>query len=191
MDARGGTPLADGTLGATAQVAGTEGSKLLNHPQRAFTAELELAWFDYLDLAFKALPPDDTARAAWLDLDRFSTQWVTATPSSALGWVLGNDIFPEVAATYLALPSPACAPLAGLRIGRYGDTLDPSGFKLTTLALPGDGWRTRHDVIKHLLSRDIQSHGLPSTCEVFGLFAPLLPQPGRDEVASFTCRTCS
>ena len=157
-------------------------------PQRAFTAQLELAWFDALDIAFKSLPNHDLGRAAWLNCDRFSTQWVTAIPSPSLGFVLGNDAFCEVFATYLALPSPACAPLVGQRIGSYAEGLDPHGIKLATLSLPGDGWRKRHDALKHLLDRDIQDHGVPCTCEVFGLFAPLLPQPARSTVAAFTAR---
>ena len=141
----------------------------------------ELAFYDQLDLEFKALQPSSPERQAWLNMDRFSIQWVTVVPSPKLGWVLGNDVFPEVVATYLALPSPACAPLVGQRIGRYRDVLDPFGVKLTTLSLPGDGWRIRHDELKHLIDKDVQGHGIPCSCEVFGLFAPLLPQEARAE----------
>ena len=84
-------------------------------------------------------------------------------------------------AACLALPSPACAPLVGQRIGRYRDVLDRYGVELTTLSLPGDGYRTRHDELKHLMDRDIQHHGVSCFCEVFGLFAPLLPQDVRSE----------
>jgi len=136
-----------------------------------------------LDLAFKALPSTDPQRQAWLNLDRFSTQWVTALPCPSMGWVLGNDVFPEVAATYLALPSPACASLVGRRIGRYQAVLDPLGHRLAALSLPGDGWRVRHDELKHLIAKDVQGHGVPCTCEVFGLFAPLLPQGQTDLLA--------
>ena len=178
----------EGALSMPLRAAGTEGSKVLLKPQKTLTYELELAHFDGLDSVFKRLPPGDVGRVAWLSLDRFSTQWVTALPSPTLGWVLGNDVFSEVAATYLALPSPACAPLVGQRIGRYQDQLDPLGTKLMTLCLPGDGWRTRHDALKHLLFQDIRRMGAPCTCEVFGLFAPLLPQRGRDETASYPHR---
>ena len=106
-----------------------------------------------MDLELKALPRTSLARQAWLNLDRFSTQWVTALPFSNMGWVPGNDVFPEVVATYLALPSPACAPVVGQRIGRYREVLDPFGTKLATLSLPGDGWRIRHDELKHLIDR--------------------------------------
>ena len=64
---------------------------------------------------------------------------MTAIPSPSLGFVLGNDAFAEVFATYMALPSPACAPLVGQRVGCYRDVLDPHGVRLTTLSLPGDG----------------------------------------------------
>ncbi len=62
------------------------------------------------------------------------------------------------------------------------------GSILTTLSPPGDGWRKRHDALKHSIYKDIRQHGLPTTCEVFGLFAPLLPQPGRDEASKIPQR---
>ena len=99
----------------------------MRKPQRAFTEALELARYDRLDLEFKALAQSNPERQAWLNLDRFSTQWVTALPSPEMGWVLGNDVFSEVVATYLSLPSPACRPLVGQTVGRYRDTLDPRG----------------------------------------------------------------
>ena len=105
-----------------------------------------------------------------------------------MGWVLGSDAFPEVVATYLALPSPACTPLVGQRIGRYRDVLDPFGTKLATLSLPGDGWRVRHDELKYLIDKDVRGHGLPCSCEVFGLFAPLLPQADRAELLGAPAR---
>ena len=40
----------------------------------------------------------------------------------------------------------------------------------------------RHDELKHLLDKDVQGHGIPCSCEVFGLFAPLLPQEARAEL---------
>ena len=165
-----------------APIAGTQDLQPLQKPQHAFTEALELARYDQLDLEFKALALSNPERQAWLNTDRFSTQWVTAVPSQTMGWVLGNDIFAKVVATYLALPSPACSPLVGQRIGRYRDALDQFGDKLATLALPGDAWRTRHDELKHLVFKDIRRHGLPCSCEVFGLFAPLLPQEARSEL---------
>ena len=55
-------------------------------------------------------------------------------------------------------------------------------MRLSTLPLPGDGWRVRHDELKHLIAKDMRGHGVPCTCEVFGLFAPLLPQSVRSDV---------
>ena len=93
--ARGGTAPTEGALSRPVRAAGTEDAKILRRPQSAFTAELDLAWFDSLDIAFKSLPQGDQGRTAWLNLDRFSTQWVTALPSPSLGWVLGNGVFPS------------------------------------------------------------------------------------------------
>ena len=183
-----GQLLDDGALAVPVSAAGTEHSKPLKHPQRAFTEQIELACYDRLDIAFKNLPVGDAARTVWLNLDRFSTQWVTALPSSHLGLMLGNDVFSEIFATYLALPSPTCAPMVGQPIGRFRETLDAYGLKLTTLPLPGDGWRLRHDTVKHLINKDVSQHGQPCLCEVFGLFAPLLPQHGRDAVMAMPRR---
>ena len=72
--------------------AGAEEGKVQRKPQKAFTSTLEMAWFDEVDAAFKSLP-GGMARAAWLNVDRFSTQWVSAVPSSSLGLVLGNGVF--------------------------------------------------------------------------------------------------
>lgn len=85
----------------------------------------------------------------------------------------------------MARPSPACAPLVGQLVGRQSEVLDPYGAKLTTLALPGDGW---HDTLKFLLDRDIQEHGVVCSGEVFGLFAPLLPQHGVVEIDNLPAR---
>ena len=186
--ARHGESPLEGPFSVPVRAAGTEDAKTLRKPQHAFTQALELAYYDQLDLEYKALPRSSPERHTWLNLDRFSTQWVTALPSAPLGWVLGNDVFSEVVATYLTLPSPACRPLVGQTIGRYRDTLDALGAKLTTLALPGDGWRIRHDELKQLLCKDMRSHGLPCSCEVFGLFAPLLPQAGRSELMAAPMR---
>ena len=109
-------------------------------------------------------------------------------PSPTLELVLGNDTLGEVFAAYMALPSPACASLVGQRDGRHRDALDPYGVKLTTLALPGDGWRNRHHTLKYLLDRHIQEHGVSCSCEVFGLFAPLLPSPGLAEIGNLPAR---
>jgi len=184
----GGQSPTDGALSVPVSAAGVVDGSLASKPQNAFTAAVELAWYEALDAGFKSLPSEDPARTAWLNVDRFSTQWVTALPSPTLGLVLGNDAFSEVFATYLALPSPACAPLVGQRIGRYRDVLDTHGTKLSTLSLPGDGWRMRHDTVKHLIDRDIQDHGVPCSCEVFGLFSALLPQPGQAATAALPAR---
>jgi hypothetical protein len=41
------------------------------------------------------------------------------------------------------LPSPACASRLGEMIGNSGLPLDAYGHRLSSLVLPGDGWRTR------------------------------------------------
>ena len=93
-----------------------------------------------------------------------------------------------MACRYFGLPSPACASLVGTRIGRTRQTLDPHGFRLRTAALPGDGWRTQHDSIKWQILADLREMGVHANAEVFGLFAPLLPQVARDDFEALPLR---
>ena len=159
-----GTPLADslagswhtlqievrdspGPLSVPAHIAGRGVAKL----QRAITAQREARRFQELDVFVRSLAPDDMRHAAWVNLDRFSTTWVTAWPCRDA--YLSNAEFMEVSSWYFGLPSPACSPRAGERIGNTRLVLDRYGSLLTTAHLPGDGWRTQHDSLKWRLWR--------------------------------------
>ena len=48
---------------------------------RALTAQREAIGYQVLDVWIRGLPADDMRRAAWLNLDRFSTTWVSCWPS--------------------------------------------------------------------------------------------------------------
>ena len=56
--------------------------------------------------------------------------------------------------------------------------VDMFGDKVMAATLSGDGWRTRHDMVKAELNRLCVWSKLPATCEVFGLFSHLIPQEG-------------
>jgi hypothetical protein len=154
--------------------------------QKAITKQRELAKFQQLDVEIRALPNDDMRRAAWLNLNSFSTTWVSAWPDRDA--FLSNAEFGEVSTFYFGLPSPACRALTGQRIGSLRTVLDSHGCRLTTARLPGDGWRTQHDTIKWLLTEDMRHMSVRSTTEVYGLFAPLIPQHGRNQLDRATAR---
>ena len=145
--------------------------------QKALTEQRERTRVLQLDATIRGLPAEDVGRLTWLSLDKFSTVWVTAWP--ARDAYLSNPEFGEVGAAYFALPSPACRSLVGQVIGRSRQTLDPHGLRLTTATLPGDGWRTQHDVLKWRLSEDAREMGVRCRTEVYGLFAAVIPQAGR------------
>ena len=144
--------------------------------QRAITRQREQKRLDSLDVRIRALPPADMRRAAWLNADRNSTVWVTAWPTR--DGHLSNPEFTEVATWYFGLPSPACGPLTGQRIGDTRHVLDRHGASLTTAALPGDGWRTQHDALKWRIFEDAKEMGARCRVEVYGLFAACMPQDG-------------
>ena len=124
------------------------------------------------------LPHDDIRRAAWLNIDRYTTVWVNAWPSQDM-WSSDEEFF-EITCRYFGLPSPACATLVGASIGGTRNRLDAYGFKLCAAALPGDGFRDQHDTLKWQLLEDLREMRVRATPEVYGLFAPLLPQVARD-----------
>ena len=99
---------------------------------------------------------------------------------------LSNPEFGEVAPAYFGLPNPACQFSVDQPIGRTRARLDAYGMNLATVSLPGDGWRTQHDVIKWRLAEDAREMGVRCRTEVYGLFAPLLPQIA--QVVSTNCR---
>ncbi len=116
-------------------------------------------------------------RHAWLNLDSFSTAWVTCWPSK--DQYLSNSEFSEIAARYFGLPSPACEALYGESIAGTKQTLDRFGVRLGALPLLGDGWREQHDCLKWQIVQDAREMGVPVLPEVYGLFAACIPQRGR------------
>ena len=111
---------------------------------------------------------------AWPQRDKLTAHWLLALPGPETG--LSSAVFVEAAAAHLCLPSPACSDKVGQKVGRT--TVDIYGDKVRSVALPGDGFRTRHDTIKQLISRMCIWAGLNSECEVFGRFSGLIQQEG-------------
>ena len=160
-----GDNTAEGPLMEPARAAGAGVVKM----QRALTRQREQVRFQALDVNIRALSPADMRRAAWVNIDRFSKAWVTALPGNDT--LMTNAEFQEAASFYYGLPSPACAAVVGQRIAGSRATVDTHGCRLTTAALPGDGWRTQHDAIKWMQVR--------TRPEVYGLFAACIPQAGK------------
>ena len=111
---------------------------------------------------------------AWPQMDKLSAAWLLALPGPHTG--LSNSIFSEAACKTLCLPSPSCRDRIGEKVGRV--VVDEFGDKIMAAPLPGDTWRIRHDAVKSELNRLFHWSGIPAVCEVFGLFAHLIPQEG-------------
>ena len=147
--------------------------------QRAITRQCEQKKLKSLDARVHALPPADMRRAAWLNVDRNSTVWVTAWPTR--NGYLSNPEFAEVATRYFGVPSPACGPLVGQRIANTRHMLDRHGASLTTAPLPADG-------VKWRIFEDAKEMGARCLVEVYGLFAACMPQDGRALAADMPSR---
>ena len=166
----------DGPLMSSAEYMRPDGTKL----QNALTKRRELIRFQSLDIDLRSLANDDMRKAAWLNTDRFSTAWVSSWPTPDL--TLSNPEFLEVATFYFGLPSPGCASAVGERIANTRAVVDAYGTRLTTTALPGDGWRSQHDALKWRIAQDAREMQVRMRTEVFGLFAGCMPQAGRRRV---------
>ena len=175
-------PTTPGVLRHAAEAAGKGCANL----QRELTGLRETSRFHDLDVAIRSLSYDDVRRAAWISCDKFSTTWVSVWPSVESR--VSNLEFAEIAARYFGVPSPACAPLVGQPIGNTRAVLDAFGSRLTTAALPGDGFRRQHDAVKWRLDEDLREMGVRARTEVYGLFAAVLPQNARDAISQWPLR---
>ena len=167
----------DGQLAVAAEGAGNGSST--GATRKAVVEQREMTRGKVLAKCLKEYH-DRLARPAWSwpQRDKLSSQWLLALP--APGSDMSSAVFAEAFASHLCLPSPACEGRVGEKLGRA--TVDRYGDSVQAAALPGDGWRTRHDSIKLLLSSLCRWAGLPVRCEVFGLFAHLIPQVGLSRI---------
>ena len=111
---------------------------------------------------------------SWPERDKLSSQWLLALPGHDT--LLTSEEFAECIAALLCLASPACALLVGQRVGRT--SVDRYGDSVMAARLAGDGWRRRHDAIKMRLFGLLRWAGIEVDCEVFNIFAGLIPQQG-------------
>ena len=111
---------------------------------------------------------------SWPERDKLSSQWLLALPGSDTS--PSSDEFSECLAALLCLPSPACSPLIGQRVGR--SSVDKYGDVVMAAALQGDGWRRRHDTVKMRIFGLLRWAGVEVDCEVFNIFSGLIPQQG-------------
>ena len=121
--------------------------------------------------------PDRRVRPvmSWGERDKLSSAWLLALPAGDT--CLSSPVFAEAAAALLCIPSPACADKIGYEVGdrrvdQFGDQVQAAR------GVEGDDWRKRHDNIKMMISRLLRWAKMPFQCEVFNMFAHLIPQDG-------------
>lgn len=105
-------------------------------------------------------------------LGRFATVLLTAIPT--LDAVLTARQWHERVARYYGKASPACNTVLGQRVkGPSTPVIDAYGAVIESTALPGDGWRTYHDIVKHSIAMAAYAMHVNIDVEVFNLFADL------------------
>ena len=116
---------------------------------------------------------------SWRERDKHSTAWLLCFPG--LDTSLSNEEFSEAACALLVRPSVACATRVGERMPR-GGTICKWGDSVCNALMRGDGFRKRHDAMKLHLRRLLVWAGIPADCEVFNLFAAVIPQEGLNRI---------
>jgi hypothetical protein len=111
---------------------------------------------------------------SWPERDKLSSQFLLHLPGHSS--TLTPEEFSECTAALLCLPSPACQDKLGEVVGRR--KVDLYGDNVVGQRLPGDGWRHRHYVVKDKILSLLRWAGVEVRCEVFNLFAGLIPQQG-------------
>ena len=162
-----------GPLTSTCAASGEEGRS----SRRKITEQRE----DLRQLAMTLCLKKHWDRAArpvtvYQNLDKLSDPWVQSLPGPHTG--LSSAVFSEAMAARLCLHSPAVVSsgMVGRPVGTSGAIIDPFGDAiLCCKELPGDSWRHRHDTDKVAIRRECLISKLPNDCEVYGLFAHLMP----------------
>ena len=170
-----------GELAAVCDIAGgerTEGST-----RRAIVQQREGLRHDVLSLALQR-HGDREARpvTVFQNFDEISGAWLLALPGPDNG--LSSPVFSEAMAAHLCLPSPAVT--AGQWVGkttvRGGAVIDKFGDAIMCCKhLPGDTWRARHDTGKLAIVSECLDAKVVHDCEVYGLFADLIPAQASDQ----------
>ena len=144
---------------------------------------MELRQSTWLRLLQKALEehPDQSWRPVWSlpQRDKLSSSWCLLLPFP--DFTLSPAEFGEVMAAHLCLASPVCSTKLGAALpgrGRQRPVVDQYGDQVCTATLPGGGHKIRHDETKNTLHRMMKWAGMAVQCEVFGLFAGVIPQAG-------------
>ena len=125
--------------------------------------------------------PDPKKRqvVAWANRDKLCTAWLQSLPGPD---GFSNPEFTEALALVLCIPSPACKDRVGEKVGK--SVVDVFGDSIMSAHLPGDDWRTRHDKVKMAINSLCSWARLPTTVEVWGLFAHLIPQEALNKIES-------
>ena len=108
--------------------------------------------------------------------DKCAGRWLLTSGGRDLG--LSSAVFKEALSSHLCLPSPAIqgGGWVGKAVGTRGAIIDKFGDAVMSCGeICGDTWRRRHDGVKQAVVQESLLSGVQVDCEVYGLFADLLP----------------
>ena len=158
-----------GPLEAKVEAAG-QGSRDGSTRKKITEAREELRGAVMKECLSRMRNPKKRATIAWQNRDKLASAWLSCLPGPE---GMNGPAFTEALSLTLCMPSPVCKDRIGCSVGKR--TVDIFGDNIMAAALPGDHWRTRHDKMKMTINSLCTWARLPATCEVWGLFAHLIP----------------
>ena len=84
------------------------------------------------------------------------------------------------------MPTPACKDRIGEKVGAR--RVDLFGDEVVNEVLTRDSWRGRHDKVKSEYNRLLNYCGVPASCEVWGVFAHIVPQQALNRTEAYRQR---
>jgi len=167
-----------GVLACAAKAMGLKVDKevLPGGMQLRITIEIEHRRHAVLNREFLALNAGDVRRVAWLNVDSFSSQWVSSWMAEG---PLSNMEFEYISGTYMGLPLPMFESFDGQKFWAAGReyTMDKYGHSLMAANLRGGSWLVRHDAFLRALRDAMAVCGVKVELEPQGLFRSCLSTP--------------
>ena len=165
----------DGVLEATAATMGLclDDQETSGSMQSRITSEIERRQHAVLNEEFLALGKGDIRRVTWLNVDSFSSQWVSSWMGEG---EMSNMEFEWVTGTYMALPLPMLQSLVGRKFvaGNRNLVMDAHGHSMMVAALKGGSWLANHDAFLRAVRDVLVMCGVRVQLEPRGLFRQCL-----------------
>ena len=147
--------------------------------QRDITKAIEEKKSKSIKIRYDSLNENDRRRQTFKNRLPTSTACLTTTPSQSTQ--VPQNLFTGLVALTFGALDPNISAVRGATIGNSRLIVDVNGDTLAVAILPGDRWRSSHDVLKNFICMDARMVGVNIKKEVYGLFLRHFSTNGLDQ----------